>query len=250
MLVYRPLLAEPPTNFIETRLRAKFGGAPFGFPSERWPRCARCGELREFVTQWAHEPPMVDLGQDGRGLFLFSCLNLLCLDYGAAKSCEAFLLAREEIGATPTPRPEPSGADQSVWAEFLSLGWEEAQDGIAPEQASAFYDDAAYMALPDEATQPFGFDLAWRTKAGGFPYWTGHGVQLDARSTPIPPFEFLLQFSSLVLTREDASDGHAEPDAQDPRYPVMFANFGSDGVGFVFIDRTREPPSVAWFWTR
>lgn len=35
-----------------------------------------------------------------------------------------------------------------------------------------------------------------------------------------------------------------------PSFGVDFANFGSDGTGFVFIDRSASPPELRWFWSR
>ena len=51
-----------------------------------------------------------------------------------------------------------------------------------------------------------------------------------------PPYEYLMQIDTFLdLAEEESAD---------------FANFGSDGVAYIFIDRTAAPPNILWFWNR
>lgn len=236
------------------------------------------------VAQLAHAPPMIDLGRPDSMLHLFYCANLLCPSYGAADGCRAMILPCGELEAGLTLQPPDKEGGQSVNGEFWIVGWEQHDDGVPPDQAPLFYDDRSHMNLPDELAQPFGFDGRWDTKAAGVPYWTGNGVTLDHARIPCPPFTFLLQINQRVyvdgpppsadqaglpvsiysetggetqwqyVEPSDRSSGssHASLIYQngDEFYGADFVNFGSDGTGFVFIDRSADPPEVRWYWSR
>jgi len=63
-----------------------------------------------------------------------------------------------------------------------------------------------------------------------------NGQQMEAR--PVPS----------VAKRENAAWGAMQE--RDDEYHVEFANFGSDGTAYVFIDRQTTPPRVMLFWNR
>jgi hypothetical protein len=50
--------------------------------------------------------------------------------------------------------------------------------------------------------------------------------------------------------RENAPWSATQELEQDNEYCVEFANFGSDGTAYVFIDRETTPPRVIFFWNR
>lgn len=250
---YRPTFTPAALQPPQDRLRSKLGGAPWGFPEAGWPRCPACSYPTSFVAQLVHQPPMIDLGQDHGVLHLFFCANLLCLAYGDPSSCLAIVLDGDQLGSGETRQPPDDDGDTIVNDELWLSGWEAHGDAVRPEQVAAFFDDRAHMALPDEIAHPFKFHSRWNTKTNGVPYWTGHGVTLDPAHISCPPYEFLLQICCCVYVdrlRADAdADAAGSPVDADELY-VDFVNFGSDGTGFIFIDRTASPPGVRWFWSR
>jgi hypothetical protein len=133
--------------------------------------------------------------------------------------------------------------------------------------------------LPKEFQFPHNFGYRLRTKAGGVPYWTANGPS----QVPPRPFDYLMQIDTFlsiqgrlpdpsaigcdvcvhqangeietrpvpsVAKRENAPwSAMREPDQADD-YHVEFANFGSDGTAYVFIDRETAPPRAVFFWNR
>jgi len=189
-------------------------------------------------------------------------------------------------GALTNPPPDED-ADLVINGELWITGWQLHEDAVSPDQASLFYDDRSYMELPDSIANPFDFAPKWDTKAGGVPYWGGNGVTLDPDHIPCPPFEFLFQIhetvyldgmppepdvigcdvSSYERVGAETRWEHRTPDNRTrlPAPPsqmsivhqkgaetfgVDFVNFGSDGTGYVFINREADPPEVRWFWSR
>ena len=283
MHFYRPKFVPAALQKPQDRLLSKLGGHPWGFPKHRWPVCPDCGYPMSMVAQFEHASPVIDLGKTGGVLHLFYCANLLCMGYGVG-GCQAMVLPREEIGSGLTPQPPDKEGDQVINGELWITGWERHEDSVSPDQASLFYDDVRYMKLPDEIANPFDFSPQWDTKAGGVPYWGGNGVTLDYASIPCPPFEFLLQIHQTVYVDSEPSavdviggdvaihenvdrgrrlevthwpaGGVGEPETSwvyendDEMEGIDFANFGSDGTGYVFINRHSNPPEVRWFWSR
>jgi hypothetical protein len=50
--------------------------------------------------------------------------------------------------------------------------------------------------------------------------------------------------------RENAPWNATQELDRDDEYYVEFANFGSDGTAYIFIDRERTPPRAIFFWNR
>jgi hypothetical protein len=257
MRFYRPKLQLAALQPPQDRLVSKLGGRPWGFPQSRWPSCSDCGHPMSMVAQLEHATPMVDLGTPGSVLHLFYCANLLCMSYGEPNSCEAVVLQCEEIGRGLTEQPLNEDGEQVINDEVLICGWETHEDPVTPEQLPLFYDDQAHRGLREEIAHPYDFNLGWYTKAGGVPYWTGHGVTLEPSHTPCPPFELLLQIHETVylegsVPMEELADTsinvfeHTNFDSVS--YGVNFANLGT-GTGFIFIDRSQTPALVRWHWS-
>lgn len=239
------------------------------------------------VAQLEHSPPAIDLGRCGAVLHLFSCADLLCPSYGNPCGCAAVVLQHQEIGNTLTAPPPDEHADPVINGELRITGWQASEDAVRADQAALFYEDRSYMELPETIATPFDFAPQWDTKAGGVPYWGGNGVTLDPVHIPCPPFEFLLQIHETVYVdgtppepdvigcdvstyqrvgaetrwehRTPAQmSAQGSPASQmsivhqkgSESFGVDFVNFGSDGTGYVFINREADPPEVRWFWSR
>ncbi|SFB42631.1 hypothetical protein SAMN03159496_03603 [Rhizobium sp. NFR07] len=257
MRFYRPKFQLAALQPPQDRLVSKLGGRPWGFPQSRWSICSDCGDPMSMVAQLEHALPMIDLGVPGSVLHLFYCANMLCMSYGDPTSCEAVVLRCEEISSGLTEQPLNKDGEQVVNDEVWIAGWGTHDDPVTLQQLPSFYHDQAHRKLPEEIAHPYDFDLGWYTKAGGAPYWTGHGVTLDPSHTPFPPFELLLQIHETVYLEgevpvEELVDNsinlfeHTSFDRV--AYCVNFANLGT-GTGFIFIDRSSTPPLVRWHWS-
>ena len=169
--------------------------------------------------------------------------------------------------------------EHSMHGELWFTGWQEHEDAIPQHMSPAYFDFDRFGALPEEFQFPHHFGYRLRTKAGGVPYWTVNGPD----KVPPRPFDYLMQIDtflsiqgrlpdpsaigcdvyvhrangetetrrvSSVAKRENAPwSAMQEPDQADEYY-VEFANFGSDGTAYVFIDRETTPPRAIFFWNR
>jgi hypothetical protein len=213
-------------------LVAKLGGLPWGLPARLWPVCRECGQPMSHLAQLPADPPALPLARD-EVLFIFKCESLnICNFWEADGGANAvFTVPRQSLGNAPTAAPPyEDGTPTPVLMELGITRWDEADDGAPAELEDAFYDYERHNALPDEIACPHDWDSAWRTKAGGVPYWTGNGAQ------SIPPGRLLLQIDNWV----QLEDGRQEE----------IANFCSDGTAFVFIDRTHTPPGYSMIINR
>ena len=119
---------------------------------------------------------------------------------------------------------------------------------------------------------------AHRSRALGLPIWTGNGPT----GFPPAPYKFLAQFDthlrfdgplpsaddagtdvSIYTERNRDNDDYREVTVKKPNalsqlrkergrsyYYSEWANLGSDGTGYLFINRAKATPRVVWFWNR
>jgi len=265
-------LAEP-----QTRLLSKIGGLPWGYPLDLWPHC--CGQPQRLLAQLQHEPPMLDLGDSNAVLHLFQCLEC-----GGIDDCGrgSVLLERSQLSDSLTTIDE-SGyeptLDNPLIGELWIDGWTAADDGIPCSRLTEFFRHEAMWTLQKEFTQIDWYGYRERTKFGGTPRWTGNGPM----GFPTGAFEFAFQIDNDVcligkMPKADEvgcyvselnssgsdwittlpTDKAKRPNApwglfhEPPNsfFMAEFTNLGSDGTIYVFIDRSKSPHEVLWFWNR
>jgi hypothetical protein len=260
----------------QDRLLPKLGGVPWGLPLSRWPVCRQCGSPMALLAQLPHAPPAVDLGEEGNVLHLFQCTSDNVCDTWEfdTGSNAAFVLKACQLMDCLVAPPRPIELNGELWI----TGWTPVEDGIPASQLKNYLDRDSYWAMTDEEQTPRGFDSREETKSGGIPYWTGNGPP----RLPDPPFEYMMQFDTFLFVRGRLPDPkdvgchvtvnhptrgderHPPLDSRRPHSPkcvqqdvvhedeyyVTWANFGSDGTAYVFINREVNPPDVLWFWNR
>jgi hypothetical protein len=268
---------EPPQD----RLRSKIGGVPWGLPPHRWPY--HCGHPQKLLAQFLHEPPMLDLGEHGAVLHLFQCMH--CIGIGRRGGRAAFILSRAAMGDGPVTVPDydaPSEYGERLIGELWIDGFEGRDDGVPPSRLADFYQWETWSPLTDEFPTMNWFNSKEATRFGAPPMWTGYGPL----EIPPPPFEFLLQLNESIhfqgplpspddvgcfvhlfeckpghvtectTTRPSAGKERLNApwdlsgNAHDSEYWASYTNLGTDGIVFVYIDRTRIPHKVRWYWNR
>jgi hypothetical protein len=246
----------------------KFGGQPWGFPSEQWPMCRQCGRPQSHVAQLHHDGARLDLGGKGRVLVLFQCewgpdpCETFRPEYGANA---AMIIDAGGGGLTSPPDPFPPEVP-----ELRVVEWTAQDDGIAPDRYRDFFDDSRFSALYQEGLLE---RIPLDTKIGGPPRWLQ-----SFQDGPPPPWRFVLQLPEGQVgdgpepTPEETGWGvqRRGPQGVEFEYPpgtgrgegvrvrvavsagawwVLGPNFGM-GMAYVFVDTEADPPAAVMFWQR
>ncbi len=287
MKIFVPRLSVACIQPPQTKLIPNLGGLPWGFPVDTWPVCRECGSHMALLAQLPHDASVgLDLGDKSYVLHLFQCPVGGCSSYAYDEGCTASLILHcEDLGndlthpadiemqkTNPYVAISRSEADGSksiesfpvlpLNGEFWITGWDEFEDGIEPSQSALYYDEVSFEDASDEEREPYRklasteeSAFRFRTKTGGFPYWGWHGAQ-----PPQGNFEFLLQLDTFISIDgplpepKDLEKPNAPWEMQQNKerngFTATFANFGTDGAAYIFIDRTAMPPNVIWAWSR
>jgi hypothetical protein len=214
---------------VQASLADKFGGLPWGLAPARWPLCASCGGPQSLLAQLRHDRGRLDLGNEGRVLFLFACNDDFsrCPTWDSnsgANSC--FVLDKEELAGGLTLPPVSEGfpqrrldrwLDERVHPESRVVRWREEDDGIPESYPGSFglnadvaagYDGNEYQRYWDAVSQ--------ETRLGGTPFW----IQFPE---PPPGGRFLGQIDSNCCQA-----------------------FGDNGIGYIFLVGPAAAPR-GWF---
>lgn len=258
----------------QDRLLSKIGGLPWGLPQRLWPTC--CGKPQKLLAQLCHEPQILDLGEVDAVLHLFQCME--CLGIGDESGRAAFIVNQTVLGngLTMTEGCDlPGDMGEGLIGEAWIDGWDEGDDGIPESRLEEFFTEKNAWAIHDEFPDMDWFDGHRMTRFGGTPRWTGNGPM----NLRLRPFEFLFQLNNDLYAsgppptpdmvgcdvytfadsrlvkpgpgmRRQNAPWIVKYDHSSNDYAFEFTNLGTDGTVFVFIDRTRKPHAVRWFWNR
>ena len=209
----------------------KFGGLPEGFPLKRWPRCSNCGCFQSFSAQFAHHPERLDLGADGRMLFLFQCAQPehsgVCETWDRASGANAALIVEPgELAESMDSAPDDGLPLEN---EVFVAAWELHDDGIPSEMASAYFSNERLSAL----TRKGRCMPSTGTRMGGVPCWVQGAEEIDHAH-----WRFIGQL-----------DSYHHLKIGDEVTVIDAANYGS-GVAYIFVERTPrdDGPRAAVFW--
>src|SRR5262245_54306588 len=99
----------------------KLGGLAFGFPEREWPSCRRCGLPQVYIAQ-LHASARLQLGREGRTLYLFQCRDTGVCDSWEAESGANRALLVDADARTGRPTNPPNGTP--IEPEAIIVGWE------------------------------------------------------------------------------------------------------------------------------
>jgi hypothetical protein len=222
----------------------QFGGLPWGLATNLWPKCSDCGKSQSLVAQLVHDPSRLDLGRDGRVLYVFQCNHDpgMCSTWQGGSGANAcFVVEREKLTAglavIPTDKPP-------IDNEVRVIRWLERNDGVPSSSFDFFFDETAYLALPEaERTS-----VPPCTKLGGVPYW----IQ-SASEAPKAPWHFIGQLDSmhsfLSPPNEQVSWVNLDEERWEGRtHYAAGPNFGDGGIAYLFLKQTGSVPIGWFFW--
>lgn len=245
MLNYRPIRSLPAD--LETGVAAveRLGGRPWGRPDERWPRCKICEGRQSLLAQLSHHPERLDLGAEGRMLFVFQCNNDpgMCDSWDGGSGANAcFVLGAEQLKGTPFDQP-PGALGSDDHAVVIS-SWQVFDDGFDEATAKKFLTLTDCEDLPDSVLA----HLSGSTHLGGVPWW----IQNPAEA-PGSDWTFVGQLDSYYSF-------HVPPKSEEPwispdekryegrTYIGSGPNFGDAGMGYIFLMNVQTRPEGWFFW--
>jgi len=185
----------------QVAIEEKFGGLPWGLSADRWPTCRECSKPQTLLAQLRHHPERLDLGKDGRVLFVFQCNHDpgMCETWAGQSGANAcFILDENELGTGLTAAPTPQ---TTVETEARVVAWQEGVDNDS--------------------------DPEMRTKLGGIPSW----IQGDNEG-PKEPWRWVGQFDS-THTLHDGSVCDAA-NYGDGGIAYIYIKDGGRPEGFMF----------------
>ncbi len=222
---------------------------------------------------------MLDLGDSNAVLQLFQCLECCGFDDSGKSSV---LLKRSQLSDRLTT-VDVSGYQPALGypliGELWIDGWTDADDGIPDSRLGDFFRHESMWSLQEEFSQIDWYDIRERTKFGGTPRWTGNGPM----GFPEGAFEFAFQIGNAVCLlgqvpnaddvgcyvselNSSGSDWNTTlptAEAKRPNAPwalfheppnsfftAEYTNLGYGGTIYVFIDRSKTPHQVQWFWNQ
>ncbi|WP_156120567.1 hypothetical protein [Neosynechococcus sphagnicola] len=224
----------------QEKLEDKFGGIPWGLKPEQYPMCRHCGKSQSLLAQFVHNSERLDLGKSGRTLLVFQCNHNPggCPTWEGGSGANAcFVLDPDQLSENLTPMP----ADfPIIEPEARIIGWLDHDDGIAPDEISAFYDDEQLWDLQDEMR-----DRVYpQTKLGSVPEW----LQSPSEA-PGEGWVFIGQLSdSYKFIQEPSPQSNVYVYPSSDYWACEGPNFGDGGIGYIFLRHHSEKPDGWFFW--
>jgi hypothetical protein len=224
----------------------KLGGHPDGLPSGAWPRCNDCGGGMTLIGQFNHHTERLNLGREGRRLFVFTCENDpgMCASWETDSGANAcIVLEPEALSAAPAT----TQTSAPVLNEAVIAGWCECDDEIDEALRNSFFDDSAFFGTPEQPglSNSIVDAVPLATKFGSVPRW------LQGTEEGPVDHEFLGQIDCQM--RFLSTPSHVEPWMSrgtdgEVAYWAEGPNFGDGGMAYLFADRRCDPPRIKMFW--
>lgn len=222
----------------------KLGGIPYGLPPRSWPKCKICGKSQSFLAQMKHDVGRLELGREGRTLFVFQCDHDpgMCETWEADAGANACLIVEpENLNHSFASVPDD---DPPIENGVNITGWLSKEDGISPDARPLFFNQDAYDTLDEETVQKATFS----TRLGGVPAW----IQ-SPDDAPKPNWRFLGQLDSMYsfLTPPQSSKKWISEDKSNYEGRTHIGegpNFGDMGIAYLFAKEVDGQIQVKMFW--
>jgi hypothetical protein len=230
----------------QSSLEDKLGGRPWGLRASSWPVCRDCGRSQSLLAQFVHHPVRLDLGRQGRALFVFQCNHDpgLCRTWEAdSKANACFVVEPEDLasGLTAMPMDHPA-----IEHEVRAVDWLERDDGLPDSLAPTFFDDKAYDELDRESRDR----VTWGTRLAGVPRWLQSPADAPSASTG---WRFIGQLDSTYSFLRPPSVNvpwvSGDADRWEGRtHLAVGPNFGDGGIAYLFLSAGPACPEGLVFW--
>ncbi len=222
----------------------KLGGIPFGLPANRWPNCKSCGKSQSLLAQLRHHPERLDLGREGRTLFVFQCNH----GQGDCKTWEAFSGANACLVVEPEDLDNVTATvptDGPVIEDEVSIaGWLAREDGLSPSIAPQFHKFETFAKLDQETLSK----VTTLTRLGGVPFWLQNPEDMLQSG-----WRFIGQLDSSYsfLTPPAALNKRISEDrdrVEGRTHIGRGPNFGDGGMAYLFLKEGESAPNACMLW--
>ncbi|WMS86595.1 hypothetical protein [Pleionea litopenaei] len=222
----------------------KFGGLPWGLEESRWPFCSECKKPQTFLAQFQHDSNRLDLGKEGRVIFIFQCNHFpgMCSTWEGGSGANAcFILEQEELVGALSKSPRENTLIEN---EVRVVDWLEHDDGISDSNAPAFFDEELYFELSDDIVE----SVSTGTKLGSVPEW----IQSPSEA-PVGDWEFIGQLDSthsfIHPPRKNIAWVVEDGECWEGRtHYGEGPNYGDGGIAYLFVKKTDAVPKGWFFW--
>ena len=190
--------------------REKFRGDPEGLRAEEIPVCKFCGHQMSLICQLAHSDDRLNLGKEGRVLFIFQCDEVndgfaICPTWDPESGANAcFVIEADDLAGQSHKLPD---RDVPQEREFIVAGWSESVDDVSEDEAAYMLDLEKFNSLSIFELNKILDKVESRSKLGGIPHWIQH--------LEIPTGNWR------IVGQLDDSTG---------------VNFGDGGIGYIFLE--------------
>jgi hypothetical protein len=259
---------------LQTMLKEKVGGLPWGLSPQQYPLCSDCGRSQTLIIQLVHHPERLDLGKSGRTLLVFQCTHGIagnCQTWKGGHGANACIILEPEdllCQLTPLPADNPE-----LGIEAQIIDWVADDDGIPPKNVTP---NGQVWGLPEDEgmTDEAYFELCSRaysgTKTGGAACW----IQ-DQCEAPSPGWKFVAQLDEVFTLEQkpfatdpvtldlmqrnhihktirsqygDDRNPNDEPQwIEDGTWSFTGPNLGC-GLGYIFVQLSGNTPKGWFFW--
>jgi hypothetical protein len=240
MLNYRPVLSLPSDLSPDMAAVERLGGQPWGLTGEFWPVCTDCKKRQSLLAQLSHHPQRLNLGAEGRMLFVFQCNHNpgKCETwFGSWGANACFVLEREQLQGTPFDHP-PHAVDPDDHAVVIT-GWQEFDDGI--DEATA---KLIVVGLDDDVPDEIMDRLSVCTHLGGVPWWPCGSMAPEGDWTFIGQLD--TGYSFYTAPKSEVPWVKVDEERCEGRTHVGDGPYFRGGMGYIFLRSILTQPE-GWF---
>lgn len=266
MINFAPVLSIPQDASQSAFPREKMGGVPDGLKLEDWPKCSGCGGSQTFIAQFKHHPERLDLGRNGRVLFVFQCGQDpgVCETWKHDTGENACFVVEPENLSTPEPNASPppktgwmkklfgtevklENAPRDIptpYNEVIITKWNMYDDGLDNKLKASFFDEDLHSKLPHDIWE----NLNSTTHLGGVPMWLQ-----SSDEAPQLNWDFVGQISDVYSFKSPPSRLpkwiYEDTERFEGRtHYAVGPNFGG-GIAYLFIQTNSNwVPRAKMFW--
>jgi hypothetical protein len=218
-----------------------FGGLPIGLTTDKWPSCKECGIKMTFLFQMKHDSNRLDLGREGRVLYLFQCeTDNNCSTWDAEAGCNQVLLVEPEEWDN-TPIDDVPQEETKMLPAIAVTSWETREQ----QEKEDVWTHLGGKPIWIQGEEDLGTDYLFAAQLD----FSLRVVVTNLSELPIEETVDHNGTSSYRLKVGKRDVVWISASSSSPNtYNCSFANFGDSGSGYVFVNPAKEHGTGRFIW--